>query len=228
MGSQNFLKRICDLINKKKRDPYKGKLGNKRRKLDEASYFFNCMVLNEHKTGLFQFNYSAFLTAARSVLQYAHEEVNPDCNPNAKQGALKWYQKAVAKSKVIKFGRKERDENIHWAPVIPNNSVTVVPNAIEVTKESNIAVLRGSRLLTITQRPEAELPEPSPPAEVFYTYTSSRWEGPEDLLRVCRMYLDELEALVKDGISKGYITWLQRRVVEVDLETRTSISRGLQ
>jgi hypothetical protein len=163
---------------KKKQKPYKGKPGNKRRKLDEASYFFNCMIANEHKTGLFQFYYSAFLSAARSVLQYAHEEVHPDCNPDAKLGALKWYQKTISKSQVIKFGRDERDENIHFAPVIPDNSVTIIP-------EAKVSAL----------------------ADVFYTYSSSRWKGPEDLQLVCRVYLDELEALVKNGISKGYIAW---------------------
>lgn len=190
-----------------KQEPYRGKPGNKRRKLDEASHYFNCMVLNEHQTGLFQFNYSAFLTAARSVLQYSHEEADPDCNRNAKPGALKWYEKAVAKSEIIKFGRDERDENIHWAPVIPNNSVTIIPHEIEDTRENVIVVLRGSQSKVITQKPEAVLSNPAQPAEVIFRYDSSRWKGPEDLLQVCRMYLDELEGLVKEGISKGYLTW---------------------
>lgn len=174
MQLQNILKKVCEAIMKKKKGPYKGKPGNKRRKLDEASYFFNCMIANELKPGLFQFNYSAFLSAARSVLQYAYEEALQNYNLNPKCRALRWYQKAVAKSDVIKFGRKERDESIHWAPVIPNNSVTIIPKEIEEAREGNIAVLRGSQSLTITQEPKAELPKPSPPAEVFYRYTSTR------------------------------------------------------
>jgi hypothetical protein len=195
------------LNKKKKKGPYRGKHGNKRRKLDEASYFFNCMVANVHKTGIFQFNYSAFLTAVRSVLQYIHEEVNPECNPNAKRRALRWYLRAVRRSKVIQFGREERDENIHFTPVMPDNSVTVVPRENVSTGEVVAAIIGGSQPRTITSKSKAKQPEPSPPAEVIYRYTSSRWAGPEDLLTVGRMYLDELDALLNDGVSKGYITW---------------------
>jgi hypothetical protein len=195
------------LNKKKKKGPYKGKPGNKRRKLDEASYFFNCMVASVHKTGIFQFNYSAFLTAARSVLQYIHEEVNPECNPNAKRRALRWYLRAVRKSKVIQFGREERDENIHFTPVIPGNSVTVpLKGNVALGKVGDVTP-QGSKSRTIAKEPEVMLPKPSPPAQASYSYTSSRWQGPEDLLTVGRTYLDELDALINDGVSKGYITW---------------------
>lgn len=138
------------------------------------------MMINENKPGLFQFNYSAFLSAARSVLQYISEEVDPDHNPNAKRGAKKWYQEMV-KSPVIMFGRDERDENIHFAPASPSTHVIIVPNVIVA---------------------DAETPAS---AKSWYKYTSSRWKGHEDLLEVCRIYLTKLEALVKDGVSKEYI-----------------------
>lgn len=207
MVLRNLLTRICKKASKKKCEPYRGKPGNKRRKLDEASYYFNCMVLNEHQTGLFQFNYSAFLTAARSVLQYSHEEADPDCNHNAKPGALKWYEKAVAKSPVIKFGRDERDENIHWAPVIPNAHALIAIKEPMPIKESGLAILRGeARVRTIPIGAEVEVGTPLT-MELSYKYTSERWKGDENVLEVCRLYLDELKALVKDGVSQGYITW---------------------
>lgn len=180
MGLGKILIRLGHMIEKKKRGPYRGKPGNKRRKLDESSYFLICMMNNENEPGLFQFNYSAFLSAARSVLQYISEEVDPDHNPNAKRGAKKWYQEVV-KSPVIMFGRDERDENIHFAPASLNTHITIVPNII-VADAVTPAFAKSS-----------------------YQYTSSRWKGHEDLLELCRMYLTELEALVKDGVAKRYI-----------------------
>jgi hypothetical protein len=192
---------------KAKKRTFKGKEGGKRRKLDEASYFLVGMIDNQDTYGLFQFNYSAFLTAARSVLQYTSEEVEPDYNTNAKPGAKKWYQKAVTGSRVIKFGRKERDENIHQAPATPNASVKVFPKEIVVNVENVLAYLNKTLVSDSSQKQEAGGVEPTTYARPEYRYTSSRWAGPEDLLEVCRMYLSELEALVKDGVSKGYITW---------------------
>jgi hypothetical protein len=192
------------MIEKKKIGSYRGKLGNKHRKLAESSYFFNCMYINEDKPGVFQFNYSAFLSAARSVLQYVYEEVDPGRNAHARRGANKWYQKAVG-SKAIKFGKDERDENIHRDPVSPDTHVTVFPKEIVAGRENVLDFL--SNKLVSGNSPKSDDERMGSPvyAKPSYKYTSSRWKGHETILEVCRMYLDELEALVKEGISKGYI-----------------------
>jgi len=192
---------------KRKLGPYRGKPGNKRRKMDEAEYFHRCMMENEKYPGTFQFNYSAFLSAARSVLQYTHEEAAR----NKKPEALKWYEASVRRSKVIRFGRIERDENIHWAPVIPKTHATVTQNEPIRTGESGAAILarEGRIVKKIPIGSDADGDDSAPPlfAEVSYTYTSERWKGDENVLEVCRLYLDELKALVEGGVSKGYITW---------------------
>ena len=191
---------------KQKKGPYKGKEGGKNRKLNEASYFLVGMMNNQGAYGSFQFNYSAFLSAARSVLQYAHEEADQDRKDNKSHKALNWYQKAVEKNKVIKWGQDERDENIHHSPATPNASVKVFPKEIVVNTENVLAYLNRTLVSDGSQKPEAESVEPTTYARPEYKYTSSRWEGPEDLLEVCVKCLRELEALVKDGVSKGYIS----------------------
>ncbi len=150
-------------------------------------------MLNEDYPGIFQFNYSAFLSAARSVLQYICEEVSPDHNPNARAGAKEWYQKSVENNRFIIFGKDERDENVHSCPVIPDTSVTVFPKEIGASIE-DVLNSTGKEAPTLF-------------AKQKYTYMSFRWQGSENLLEVCSRYLAELEALIKDGLSKAYITW---------------------
>jgi hypothetical protein len=191
---------------KQKKGPYKGKEGGKNQKLNEASYFLVGMMNNQGACGSFQFNYSAFLSAARSVLQYAHEEVDQDRKDNKRRNAINWYQKAVEKNKAIKWGQDERDENIHHSPATPNASVKVFPKEIVANIENVFAYLNRTLVSDGSQKPKSESAEPTTYARPEYKYTSSRWEGPEDLLEVCAKYLRELDALVKDGVSKGYIT----------------------
>jgi hypothetical protein len=66
-----ILRRICYKANRK---TIKGKEGGKRRKLDEASYFLVGMIDNQGAYGLFQFNYSTFLSAARRAMSVVAPE----------------------------------------------------------------------------------------------------------------------------------------------------------
>jgi len=53
-------------------------------------------------------------------------------------------------------------------------------------------------------KPKPEKPETSIEQEVKYKF--SDWIGDEDVLTLCESYIQELEKVVKDGISKGFIT----------------------
>jgi hypothetical protein len=166
------------------------------------------MMNNQDTYGSFQFNYSAFLNAARSVLQYTREQVEPDpeYNPDAKPGAKKWYQKAVEKNAIIKWGQRERDDNVHHSPAMPNAGVKVFPKEIVSNVENVLAYLNRTLVSGRHGDQAREMTGPTTYAKPEYRYTSSSWPGPEDLLELCARYLRELEALVKDGVSKGYIT----------------------
>jgi len=70
---------------------------HEQRKLAEATYFYGRMLDEQENRELFLFHLSAFLSAARSCLQYAREEVK------VKGGAAKaWYDNFVNNHPITK------------------------------------------------------------------------------------------------------------------------------
>lgn len=111
-------------------------MNEKAQKLAEAKYFYDRMVevqkiVIQHNREYFTYNFSAFLTAARSVLQYMNEEIEQLKDPGAKQEAKKWYEGRIAASPKLRFFRDKRDINIHVSPIRPIGHITaVVPGPV--------------------------------------------------------------------------------------------------
>ena len=82
-------------------------------KLAEAKYFLGRMKLAEAEANevVYRYELSAFLSAARSVLQYA-------CKESKDRGFQGWYQKAVESDACIRYLKEERDLNIHSKPAM--------------------------------------------------------------------------------------------------------------
>jgi hypothetical protein len=92
---------------------------NENLKIQEAEYFLSQMCENNERP-FFNYNLSAFLTAARSVLQYAFEESKT--KPNGKS----WYDPAIQNRPVVKFFKDKRDINIHASePVNPSADINI-------------------------------------------------------------------------------------------------------
>lgn len=75
-------------------------------KLDEAEYFLVEMVRCNDEHRLVKVNRSAFLSASRSVLQYALKQAE------RKYGGKTWYQKQVSGHRAVRFFRSERNSNM--------------------------------------------------------------------------------------------------------------------
>lgn len=84
---------------------------NEFEKIREAEYFLGRMTAEREVRDAFRFNPSAFLSAARSVLQYALEEAR------RKPGGQAWYDGHMAASPILTFFKDRRDVNIHVEPV---------------------------------------------------------------------------------------------------------------
>lgn len=69
---------------------------NERYKIGEARFFLARMEESISDRVAFRYYLSAFLSAARSVTQYAREE-------SRSKGKPKWYEEAVAKSDVLSY-----------------------------------------------------------------------------------------------------------------------------
>jgi hypothetical protein len=84
---------------------------NESQKLAEASYFLSHLAALESDPNAFAFELSGFLSAARSVLQYALEEAR------GKKGGENWYEQQVKAAPEIKYFRDKRNVSIHGEPV---------------------------------------------------------------------------------------------------------------
>jgi hypothetical protein len=91
---------------------------HERCKLTEARYFMQRMLAEHDDPTSFRHELSAFLGAARSVLQYARKEAK------GKPEVQEWYDQAVKAEPLLAFFRDRRNENTHTRPVNPATTMT--------------------------------------------------------------------------------------------------------
>ncbi len=174
-------------------------------KLAEAEYFYGRMQAERYSDAAFLHNLSAFLAAARSVLQYALKEAK------AKSGGTQWYTTRVSGTPVLKFFKGKRDLTIHEKPVVPAKEVNLEMHAtLRLSSSLELKVFDSDGNLRETR---VTPPEPPPtskaaaPATVTVEYTRfADWLGTEDLMTLCKLYMDELKAVVADGQAQGFVT----------------------
>jgi hypothetical protein len=151
----------------------------------------------------FQYELSAFLSSARSVLQYALEEAKQKAN------GQKWYKGQVSGNAVLKFFKDKRDLNIHAEPVRPSRHISVSDTAhISISESIRIEITQEDGTKEIREHKEAP-PKPSQiesSSEVKIRYVLTDWVGSEDAIELSRQYLTALESFVKAGTSSGYIS----------------------
>jgi hypothetical protein len=172
-------------------------------KLEEARYFLSRMAASTNQPKTFRYELSAFLSAARSVLQYALEEVK------AKPNGQIWYDKQVSNYAVVKFFKDKRNVSIHRQPVVPETALTIKQtDVIHVSDWLSIRIIsqEGNVVGEKTTAPEPAPRQEPPPPETGYRYTFTDWTGPEDGPTLCSIYLQAIEAIVNDGVAKGYLS----------------------
>jgi hypothetical protein len=177
---------------------------NEIEKIQEAEYFLDRMTAKRESRDAFRFNLSAFLSAARSVLQYAREEVRP------KPGGLAWYDSHMANNKVLKFFKDKRDINIHVEPVVVRVDVGVqATERIRLSESVTIDIFEGGKLVDRRQSAPVELETESEPADQPATtsriYRFGDWSGGEDVFQLSATYLNELKHVVAEGQQRAYL-----------------------
>ncbi len=172
-------------------------------KLKEARYFLAEMHAKQGDPNAFVHLLSAFLSAARSVAQYACKEAK------AKTGGQAWYDSQVAGAahpNILLF-KNQRNFNIHRKPVAPRTIFNI--NVTTTLHLTGSADYRVSFLDDDDNPVTLESPPPEPNSDTAST-TSVRYEfhkrPNDDLLDLCKAYVKELEALVQDGQSKSFLT----------------------
>ena len=175
-------------------------------KLDEANYFYSQMSTTFDDNKKFRYNLSAFLTSARSVLQYALEEAK------GKTGGQVWHDKQIAASHTLGFFKDKRDVNIHTEPVRPTKHLTATITAKIGLRDSASVIVKDAsgNILSESSTSSSQndtKPQSLPKSEsITVRWVFSDWAGPEDVMTLCQKCIDELDDLVKDGIKQGFLT----------------------
>jgi hypothetical protein len=194
---------------------------NEKMKLGEANYFLLRMVEEYESVQNFLYNLSAFLSAARSVLQYTFNEVDPKENPNAKPRAKDWYEQSISGNPVLQFFRCKRNINIHREPVPIRKDIEIAVMETLGLSESlsvNITRVDGSeegKSISVAGEPKPKKLETSVTSRSTYRfddwseYCRSKklkdFTGSEDVLTLCEKYIQELNIMVDEGIRERFI-----------------------
>jgi hypothetical protein len=185
---------------------------NEKSKLEEAKYFYSKMLSEQNTRNAFAFNLSAFLSAARSVLQYALKEASQ------KSGGQGWYDKLMNSSPELKFLKDERDLNIHEKPAHPKAQYILhAETGGYITMFGSISMTVYDKDGNIKQQSQSETNSDAPqitpskiaptnpiPNEVKYYFDA--WPGKEDILTLGKKCIEAVEYAIEDGIKKGFIT----------------------
>jgi len=154
---------------------------NERSKLIEARHFLDRMCAEHGNPAAFAHELSAFLGAARSVLQYALKEAE------LKQGGRQWYDRAMA-NPLFGFFKDLRNNSIHQMPIKPRTKMkTEAAGFLDIGDDDH------------------EMLIPYPHDTIVHQYEFQNRPG-EEVRDLSRQYLIALEDLVEGGIAMGWIT----------------------
>lgn len=157
---------------------------HERYKLTEARHFLTRMLVERDNPTNFRFELSAFLAAARSVLQYVLKEAD------TVTGGKLWYAKVMTRDPLLVFFKDQRDANIHTAPVSPaTNMSTHIAEYLCIEEDNGEDTIVPLRHYTSS-----------------YRHRFTAWAGNEDVLELAERYLVALQVLVEDGVSQGFIS----------------------
>jgi len=166
------------------------------------------VLANINDRNAFVYNFSAFITAARSVVQYALEE----CKTTT--ASKQWYDSYVANTDMIRYFKDKRNVNIHEEPVVPN-AARKVEATINLTVSGTVSVKVMARNadgnLVEKPTPASKVAEEaiaaSPPKQE--TTESVRYFFPDrrndDLVDLAEDYLNELYAFLKAARAAGHL-----------------------
>lgn len=172
-------------------------------KIKEAEYFYNQMLKAEEDINAFKYNLSAFLAAARSVLQFALKEAE------TKKGGKQWYDSAISKNMVISFFKDKRDVNIHTEPVKVRKDINIlIKETLRVSESIRIIKRDANGNIIEESQSESEPPkiQKEIPPEAIYKFKFNDWSGSEDIPTLCQKYLTELKNIVSNGQAKRFLS----------------------
>lgn len=179
---------------------------HEKQKLAEARYFLERLSATTSDLTELRFLVSAFLTSARSVLQYALEEARKI------PGGRDWFA-GHARVPEVKFLKELRDANIHAEPVAPIKAIgfmdrlSVSAQLMSITlTDADGTVHHGVAKLDPPNPSRTSNASSSDTSGAQLSYRFDGWQGGEDVPQLCACYLSQLEAIVSDGEARGFLS----------------------
>lgn len=173
-------------------------------KLKEARYFYSRMQAEINNPEHFQYELSAFLSAARSILQYSLKEAQ-----NKSEGQ-RWYDDYIARNIILGFFKDKRDVNIHAEPIKTKKDYGVTMKAtVPISSSLHIKLMDKNGNVIKQQHIQKDVPikeQNTDDVTIKIKYGFTDWSGSEDIMRLSEMYLNELDKIIEDGIKQGYIS----------------------
>jgi hypothetical protein len=175
-------------------------------KIAEAEYFLSRMRGELDQPEPFRYDLSAFLSAARSALQYARKEAG------TKAGGTTWYDSKMGADSTLAFFRDKRDFSIHRYPVVPQTRITVaIQDTIHLSQSVSFVLTDADGNVIqsgSTAAPQSPLPAPRSctTCTTTYDYSFPDWPVPHRLEDLCVAYLAAIKQIVAEGVSKGFVT----------------------
>lgn len=177
---------------------------NEDYKMGEAEFFFRKMVVAVETPEHFNYYLSAFLTAARSVLQYALKEAK------MKQGGQGWYDGIVLSYQAIAFLKDKRDVSVHAQPVVAQTAIAIEDIVhVGIGEAVEVHIFQEGKLVGHhkSESSPAELPAQREPSTRQFSYHFKDLAGSDDdVLKLCRRYLDEIKTVLADGRRREFIS----------------------
>jgi hypothetical protein len=172
-----------------------------KHKLKEAQFFYGKLSASNNDEEFIYF-LSAFLSSARSVLQYIHKEASDKPNGQA------WYDRYVSSSSILAYFKDKRNINIHERPVKPTRNLKIkdksslsISESVTITSYEN-----GVKVDESFHDLKDQLNEKKSESSVENYYSFEDWESKESVTELCNKYLDELKDILSSGINNEYIS----------------------
>ena len=152
----------------------------------------------------FQYELSAFLSAARSVLQYAYEEAS------GTSSGRQWYETEVSGEPILKFFKDKRNLNIHEEPIKPSRQIAISHTEhISISEAIRIEIRKEDGSIEVHEE-KGELPSARPTETdetgVRIRYVFDDWLGSEDVIDLSYQYLQALERFTQAGLRSRAIS----------------------
>lgn len=159
---------------------------------------------------IFRYELNAFLASARSIFQYALEEIKSPITISRT-----WYDSAVKQSVYVKFFKDKRDTVIHHKPIDTDKNVALENFDTLLIKDGAIAIEIRDQNSEIVGNFSSINPPQNREAGESGSKISSKWffvDSPmgdpkdKEVVSLCEKYLKDAESFYRDGKMKGYLT----------------------